>query len=155
MLNHRERKGIAGKKKIYLCFIDYTKADDCVDHNKLWEILKAMGIPDHLTCLLIYLYADQEATVRTRHQQTGSQLVKEYVKAVYCHPAYLTYMQSVCMLSPFSRVQLFVTPWTVACQSPLSMGILQARILEWGAISYSRGSLHPEFEPVSHVSCIG
>ena len=70
------------------------KAFDHVDHNKLWEILKEMGIADHLTCLLRNLYADQEATVRTRHQQTGSQLVKEYVKAVYCHPAYLTYMQS-------------------------------------------------------------
>ena len=52
---------------IYFCFIDYAKAFDCVDHNKLWKILKEMGIPDHLTCLLINLYAGQEATVRTRH----------------------------------------------------------------------------------------
>jgi len=52
------------QKNIYLCFIDYTKAFDCVDHNKLWKILKEMGIPDHLTCLLRNLYADQEATVR-------------------------------------------------------------------------------------------
>ena len=134
------KKASLFQKNIYFCFIDYAKAFNCVDHHKLWKILKAMGIPDHLTCLLIYLYADQEATVRTRHQQTGSQLVKEYVKAVYCHPAYLTYMQSVCMLSPFSRVQLFFTPWTVACQSPLSMGILQARILEWISMPSSRGS---------------
>ena len=55
------------KKNIYFCFIDYAKAFDCMDHNKLWEILKEMGIPDHLTCLLRNLYAGQEATVRTGH----------------------------------------------------------------------------------------
>ena len=55
------------QKNIYFCFIDYTKAFDCVDHNKLWKILKEMGIPDHLTCLLRNLYADQKATVRTGH----------------------------------------------------------------------------------------
>ena len=53
------------QKNIYFCFIDYAKAFDCVDHNKLWKILKEMGIPDHLTCLLRNLYAGQEATVRT------------------------------------------------------------------------------------------
>ena len=58
------------QKNIYFCFIDYTKAFDCVDHNKLWNILKEMGIPDHLTCLLRNLYAGQEATVRTRHGTT-------------------------------------------------------------------------------------
>ena len=55
------------QKNIYFCFIDYAKAFDCVDHNKLWEILKEMGIPDHLTCLLRNVYAGQEATVRTGH----------------------------------------------------------------------------------------
>ena len=55
------------QKNIYLCFIDSTKAFDCVDHNKLWKILKEMGIPDHLTCLLRNLYARQEATGRTGH----------------------------------------------------------------------------------------
>ena len=66
-----------------------------MDHNKLGKILKEMGIPDHLTCLLRNLYAVQEAAVRTGHgKQTGSKLGKEYVKAVYCHPAYLTYLQS-------------------------------------------------------------
>ena len=55
------------QKKIYLCFIDYTKTFDCVDHNKLWKILQEMAIPDHLTCLLRNLYAGQEATVRTRN----------------------------------------------------------------------------------------
>ena len=55
------------QKNIYFCFIGYAKAFDCVYHNKLWKILKEMGIPDHLTCLLINLYAGQEATVRTAH----------------------------------------------------------------------------------------
>ena len=58
------------QKNIYFCFIDYTKAFDCVDHNKLWKILKEMGIPDHLTCLQRNLYAGQEATVRTGHGTT-------------------------------------------------------------------------------------
>ena len=55
------------QKNIYFCFIEYAKAFDCVDHNKLWKILKERGIPDHLTCLLRNLYADEEATVRTGH----------------------------------------------------------------------------------------
>ena len=55
------------QKNIYSCFIDYAKAFDCVDHNKMWKILQPMGIPDHLTCLLRNLYAGQEATVRTGH----------------------------------------------------------------------------------------
>ena len=58
------------QKNIYFCFIDYAKAFDCVDHNKLWKILKEIGIPDHLTCLLRSLYAGQEATVRTGHGPT-------------------------------------------------------------------------------------
>ena len=58
------------QKNIYFCFIDYAKAIDCVSHNKLWKILKEMGIPDHLTCLLRNLYAGQEATVRTGHGTT-------------------------------------------------------------------------------------
>ena len=58
------------QKNIYFCFIDYAKAFDCVDHNKLWKILKEMGMPDHLTGLLRNLYAGQEATVRTGHGRT-------------------------------------------------------------------------------------
>ena len=58
------------QKNIYFCFIDYTKAFDCVDHNKLWEILKEMGILDHLICLFRNVYADQEAIVRTEHGTT-------------------------------------------------------------------------------------
>ena len=67
-LDHRKSKGIP-PQKIY-CFIDYAKAFDCVDHNKVWNILNEMGIPDHLICLLRNLYASQEATVRTGHGTT-------------------------------------------------------------------------------------
>ena len=81
------------QKNIYFCFIDYAKAFDCVDHNKLWKILQEMGIPDHLTCLLRNLYAGQEATVRTGHGTTDWFQIGT-IKAVYCHPAYLTYMQN-------------------------------------------------------------
>ena len=64
------KKQESSRKNIYFCFIDYAKAFDCVDHNKLWKILKEMGIQDHLTCLLRNLYAGQEATVRTGHGTT-------------------------------------------------------------------------------------
>ena len=83
------------QKNIYFCFTEYAKAFDCVDHNKLWKILKEMGIPDHLTFLLRNVYAGQEATVRTGHGTTDwFQIGKGVNKSVYCHPAYLTYMQS-------------------------------------------------------------
>ena len=76
------------EKKNLFCFTDYTKAFDCVGHNELWKILKEMGIPNHLTCLLRNLYEpDME-------QQTGSKLGREYDKVVYCHPAYFTYTPS-------------------------------------------------------------
>ena len=71
------------QKSIYLCFIDYAKAFDCVDHNKLWKILKEMGILEHLTCLLRSLYAGQEATEPDMKQWTGSKLGKEFIQAVY------------------------------------------------------------------------
>ena len=76
-----------------ICFIDYAKAFDCVDHNKLWKILREMGIPDHLTCLFCMQVRKQQLEL-DMEKQAGSKLEKEYVKAVYCHPAYLTYMQS-------------------------------------------------------------
>ena len=83
------------QRNICFCFIEYAKAFDYVDHNKLWKILKDIGVPDHLTCLVRNLYAGQEATVKPdMEQQIGSKLGKEYIKAVYCHPAYLTYMES-------------------------------------------------------------
>src|SRR5574341_1859515 len=64
------KKQESSRKNIYICFIDYGKAFDCVDHKKLWKILKEMGLPDHLNCLLRNLYAGQEATVRTGHGTT-------------------------------------------------------------------------------------
>ena len=75
------------QKNIYFCFIDYTKAFDCVDYNKLWKILNEMGIPDHLTCLLRNLYAGQEATVRTRHGITvWFKIRKEVVQGCILSP---------------------------------------------------------------------
>ena len=83
------------QKNIYFCFIDYAKAFECVDHNKLWKILKEMGIPDYLTCLLGNLYAHQETTVRTRQGTMGwFQIEKGVCQAVYCHSAYLTSIHS-------------------------------------------------------------
>ena len=84
----------SSRKNIYFCFIDYIKAFNGVDHNKLWKILKEMGIPDHLICFLRNLYSGQEETEPDVKQWTGSKLGKEYIKAVYYHPAYLTSMQS-------------------------------------------------------------
>ena len=75
---------------MYFCFIDYAKAFDCVDHNKLWKILKEMGIPDHLTCLLRNLQVRKQQLEPDMEQQTDSNLGQEYIKAVYCHSAYLT-----------------------------------------------------------------
>ena len=84
------------EKNICFCFTDYAKFFYCIDHNKLRNILKEMGIPDHLTCLPRNLYAGQEATVKPdMEQQTGSKLEKENIEAAYCHSAYLTYMQNI------------------------------------------------------------
>ena len=79
------------QKNIYYCFIEDAKVFDCVDHNKLWKILQKMGIPEHLTCLLRNpLQVKKQQLELDMEQQTGS----KSGKAVYCHPAYLTYMQS-------------------------------------------------------------
>ena len=81
------------QKNMYFCLIDYAKAFDCVDHNKLWKILKEMGIPDHLTCLLTNLYAGKEATVRTGHETTDwIQIGKGVRQGCILSPAYLIYM---------------------------------------------------------------
>ena len=98
------------QKNIYFCFIDYAKAFDCVDHNKLWKILQEMGIPDCIICLL-----------------------RNHIK-----------------VKSLNHVRPFVTPWTVASSVH---GIFQARILEWVAISFSRGSSGPRDR--TWVSCIG
>ena len=83
------------QKNIYFCFIDYAKAFACVDHNKLWKILKEMGLPDHLTCLLRYLYAGQETTVRTGHRTTDwFQRGKGVRQGSILSSCLLTYMQS-------------------------------------------------------------
>ena len=83
------------KKTNYLSSIDYTKAFDCVEHKKLWKILEEMGILDHLTCLLRNLYAVKKQQLEPyMEQRTGSELGREFQKAVYFHPVHLTYMQS-------------------------------------------------------------
>ena len=90
-----EKQGDSRKTFTSASLTTLNKAFDCVDHNKLWKILKEMGIPDHLTCLLSDLYEGQEATVRTEYETTDwFRIGKEYVKAVYCHLAYLIYMQN-------------------------------------------------------------
>ena len=91
-----QKKQENSRKKISFCFSDYAEVFDCVDHKKLWKILKEMGIPDHLTCLLRNLYAGKEVTVRNGHgTMDWFKLRKEYVKTVcILSPACLTYMQS-------------------------------------------------------------
>ena len=89
------------RKNICFCFIDYDKVCDCVDHNKLWKILREMGIPNHLTCLLRNMYAGQEATVRTGHGtadwfQTG----KGALQVCILYSTYFTYMQSISCKMP-------------------------------------------------------
>ena len=89
------------QKNIYFCFIDCVKAFDCVDHSKLWKILKEMGIPDHLTYLLRNLYAVKKQQFKLDMEQwISSKSGKESIKAVYCHPAYLTYMQNTSCKMP-------------------------------------------------------
>ena len=102
-------KARESQKNIYFCFIDYAKAFDCVDHNELWKILQEMELWDHVTCLLRNLYAD---LVRTGHGTTDwFQIEKEYLKAVYCHPAYLTSMQSTSWEMPAG----WSTNWNQDC----------------------------------------
>ena len=89
------KKATEFQKNIYFCFSDYTKAFDCVDHNKLWKILKEMGIPDHLTCLLRNLYAGQEAIVRTGCRTTDwFQIGKGVCQPCILSHYLLTYMQN-------------------------------------------------------------
>ena len=84
------------QKNIYFCFIDYAKAFDCVDHNKLWKVLQEMGIQTTWPAFWeICRQVKKQQLELDIEQQTGSKLGKEYVKAVYCHPAYFTYMKSI------------------------------------------------------------
>ena len=88
-----QKKAREFQKNIYFYFTDYAKAFDCVDHNKLWKILKEMGIPEHLIWEICMQVRKQQLELDIE-QPTGSKRGKEYVKAVYCHTAYVTYMQS-------------------------------------------------------------
>ena len=89
------KKQESSRKNTYFCFIDYAKAFDCVDHNKLWKILKEMGIQTTWPASWeICMQIKKQQLKLDMKQQTGSKLGKEYVKAVYCHLAYLSYMQS-------------------------------------------------------------
>ena len=97
-LGHRESNGI--QENIYLCLIDYTKAFDSVDHNKLWKTLKEMRIPDNPTYLLKNLHGTtnwlrKQELELCMEQVNSSGLGKEYVKSVYCHSIYLSYMQRI------------------------------------------------------------
>ena len=88
-------KAMEFQKNIYFCFIDNPKTFDCVDHNKLWKTFKEMEIPDHLTYLMRIQYEGKKQQLELDIKKgTGAELGKEYIKAVYCHPACLTYMQS-------------------------------------------------------------
>ena len=101
------------QKNIYFCFIDYAKAFDCVDHHKLWKILKEMGIPDYLTCLLRNLYEGQEATVRTGYGTTDWFQIGKGVRQGYFHPAYLTYLQSIsCEMPGWMKHKLESRLWS-------------------------------------------
>ena len=93
-LYHRERKEF--QKQINFCFIDYVKAIDCVDHNKLWKIIKEVGIPVHLMCFLrtYNMQIKKQKWEMDMGQWIGSKFIKEHNKALYCHPAYLFSMQS-------------------------------------------------------------
>ena len=102
------KKARESQKNIYFCFIDYAKAFDSVDHNKLWKSLKEMGIPDHLTCLLRNQYAGQEATVRTGHGTIDwFKIGKGVCQSCILSPDYLTYMQSTsCKMPGWMKLKL-------------------------------------------------
>ena len=127
-------------------FIDYAKAFDCVDHNKLWKILKETAVSDHLTCPKRNLDAGQEAMVRARE---GTNEFPNWERSTTLYIVILL----ACLLSHFISVWLFVTLWTVAHQAPLSMGF--SRQEDWTAMPSSRGSSRPkDWNCLSYVSCI-
>ena len=101
------------QKNIYFCFIDYAKAFHCVDHNKLWKILKQMGIPDHLTCLLRNLYAGQEATVRTGH---GTRLVPNRKRSTSGLYIFTLLILIICRVHHEKRWAGGSTSWNQDCQ---------------------------------------
>ena len=108
------------QKNIYFCFIDYAKAFDCVDHNKLWKILKEMEMPDHLTCLLRNLYAGQEATVRTGHGTTDwSQIRKGVLQGCILSP---------CLFNLYAELLLLLLVASVVSDSVRSHRRLPTRL---------------------------
>ena len=112
------------QKNIYFCFIDYAKAFDYVDHNKLWKIPQEMGIPDHLTCLLTNLYASQEATVTTGHGTTDWFQIRKGV----CHGCILSpclFNLSEKAMAPHSSTLAWKIPWTEEPIRLQSMGSLR------------------------------
>ena len=99
------------QKNIHFCFIDVAKTFDCEDHNKLWMILKDIGMPDHLVSWKTCMQVKKKQLELVIEQQTGFKLGKEYVKAVYCHPAYLT-----CILSTSCKMPGWMkTSWNQDC----------------------------------------
>ena len=154
LFNHRKSKRVP--EKHLLCFNDYAKAFDCVDHHKLWKILKRIGIPEHLTCLLRNLYAGQEVIVRTRHGTVDWLQIKKVVcQGCILSPCLFNfYAEYVCM----KLTQLCLTlsnPMDCSPQGFSVYGILQARILEWVAIPFSRGSSWPRGRSqVPHIAGI-
>ena len=100
------------QENIYFCFIDYAKAFDCVDHSKLWKLLKEMGIPDHWSASWeICMQIRKQQLELDMEQQTCSKSGKVYIQVVYCHPTYLTYMQST-----FSVLARWSPSWNQDCQ---------------------------------------
>ena len=108
------------QKNIYFCFTDYAKAFDCVDHNKLWEILKDMGIPDHLTCVLRNLYAGHEATVRTGHGTTDwFQIGKGVLQGCILSPC--LFNLCVAVATGLEKVSFHSNPKERQCQRMLKL----------------------------------
>ena len=104
-MDHRKIREF--QKNIYFCFIDYAKAVDCVDHNKLWKILKEMRIPDDLTCLLRNLNAGQEATVRTGHETTDwFQIGERICQGCICHPVFNVYAEYIMQNARLDEAQV-------------------------------------------------
>ena len=144
------KKQESSRKTSTSCFIDYAKAFDYVDHNKLWKILQEKGILDHITCFLRNMYAGQEATVRTGHATTDCfQTGKGVRQGCTLSPCLFNFCAEWSEVKLLSRVRLFATLWTAACQALPSMGF--SRQEYWSGLPFpSPGDLpNPGIEPRS------